>query len=187
MTPTKQPIRLHVFYHDDVSASTRRIVPRNYLKDCVTEIGKVTGRAFVISYLHSIPGVTDFNYKGAAQTVLNEWIHCIDAYKAQNGLPDGKTHRYLLVTNQPLSEIVNGVAYHGEGELIASLASYQTIAHELGHSFNANHHDAELQTNAWGATCETYVYPNRDPARANCYSYSLQNRENIARFLADEE
>jgi len=182
----KLPIRLYVFYHDDVDASTQRIVPRNYLKDCITEIQQVTGRECIIEYKRSIAGVTDFNYKGHEKTVLDDWIRQVGGYVEQNSLSWKKTHRYMLVTNDKLNERILGVTYLGNNSLIASLVAYQTIGHELGHSFGATHEDADLQHNSFGGVCETFVYPHRDGSRGNCYRYSLKNRQRIADFLSAE-
>lgn len=184
MPTTKQPIRLYVFYHDDVDAATQRIVPRNYLKDCITELTKISGRPFVIEYKAAIPGLTDMHYNGNPDLALSEWRKRVLHFAAENNLPrHSKTTRYLLIINGMLSETVAGVAYLKGSAVIGSLKTYRTIAHELGHSFGATHEEAELQRNPFGVTCETYVYPVRSGDRANCYRYSLENRQNIAGFL----
>ncbi|MCS3467626.1 hypothetical protein M2401_001351 [Pseudomonas sp. JUb42] len=179
----RKPVKLFVFYHDDVDTGTRRIVPRNYLQSCVIELEKVCDREFVIEYLSSVPGMTDIDYKGGEEIVLKDWIRRVRAFAGQRGLSLDRTHRYLLVTGDKLSESILGVTYAGHYAVIASLYSYQVIAHELGHSFGATHEDAELQYNAFGLVCETYVFPDRQVSRANCYQYSLKNRQNIAAFL----
>jgi hypothetical protein len=186
MSVAKQPIRLFVFYHDDVDVATQRIVPRNYLKECIIEIQKVTGRECIIEYKRSIPGVTDFNYKGHEKTVLDDWIRHVGGYVEQNGLRWKKTYRYLLVTKDKLNETILGVTYLGNNCLIASLVAYQSIGHELGHSFGATHEDSELIYNSFGVLSETFVYPHRDGNRGNAYQYSVKNRENIANFLSAE-
>ncbi|MEB0079718.1 hypothetical protein QN386_21660 [Pseudomonas sp. CCI3.2] len=183
----KQPIRLFVFYHDDVDADTQRIVPRNYLKDCIVEIKKITGRECIIEYKRSIEGVTDFNYKGHERTVLEDWIRRVGGYVVQNNLSWKKTYRYLLVTSDKLNDTILGVTYEGHNCLISSLVAYQNIGHELGHSFGATHEDAELQYNSFGLLSETFVYPHRDRKRGNAYRYSLKNRENIANFLRSDD
>lgn len=184
MTATKQPVRLYVFYHDDVDADTRRIVPRNYLKNCIEELTKISGRQFIIEYKASIAGLTDWHYHGHPDLALAEWHRRVSKFAAENNLPgNNKTTRYLLVTRGELSDAVLGIAYFKRSSLIASLEGYQTIAHELGHSFGATHEDAELHYNSFGVPCETYVYPVRETIRANCYRYSSKNRENITDFL----
>ncbi|MEB0041767.1 hypothetical protein [Pseudomonas sp. MH10] len=187
MSASKQPIRLLVFYHDDVDPSLQRLVPRNYLQDCIIEIQKITGRECIIDYRRSIAGVTDFNYKGHEKAVLDEWIGRVGVYVEQNGLSWKKTYRYLLVTKDKLNDRVLGVTYEGNNCLISSLVAYQNIGHELGHSFGATHEDAELQYNSFGVLSETFVYPHRDGKRGNAYRYSLKNRENIANFLRSDD
>lgn len=184
MTTTKQPIQLYVFYHDDVEASTRRTVPRAYLKDCITELQQVTGRQFIMEYRHSIPGLTDIEYKGDAGRALSQWEGRVNHYADMNNLASDGLQRFLLVTQDSINEQVLGITRAWGVCLIASLTSYQTIAHELGHTLGAKHEDAELQRNAFGLVCETYVYPEHSTGRANCYQYSLKNRQNIAEFLA---
>lgn len=187
MTTTRLPIYLNVFYHDDVDEDTRRSVPRNYLKDCITELEKVLGRQFIIEYRHSIPGVTNVEYKGDVSAAVESWEGRITEYVKRNNLPQGKRYRYLLVMNDKINDQILGAVRAYSGNPLASLQAYQNIAHELGHSFGATHEDAELQYNAFGISCETYVYPFRDGARANCYRYSVKNRENMQRFFADED
>jgi hypothetical protein len=185
MPISKQPVRLYVFYHDDVPQATERIVPRTYLMDCINELQKITGREFLIDYKSKVPGLTDIDYKALGQASLDEWIKRIRDYTQTHQLPRSKTERYLLVTQDNLDKRTMGITYSGHYALIASVFAYQTIAHELGHSFGATHEDAELQHNAFGGVCETYTYPERNPGRGNCYSYSLKNRERIRAFLSD--
>ncbi|TDV64361.1 reprolysin-like metallopeptidase [Pseudomonas sp. LP_7_YM] len=185
MTTATEFIRIHVYYHDDVSASTRRIVPRNYLKDCITELERVARRPFVIEYKHSIPGVTDIEYQGGdPRHALNRWISAALGYQDRHIRASERIQRYLLVTQQSINDEVLGIAQAPGGCAIASLTNYQTIAHELGHTFGMRHEDAELHHNAFGLECATYGYPEQGGLRSNCYQYSIKNRENMARYFA---
>ena len=186
MTTTKEPVRIHVYYHDDVDESTRRIVPRNYLKDCITELEKVADRPFIMVYRHSIPGVTDIEYKGDPRHALTQWEGAAFNYEDVNINDPEQVQRYLLVTQEDINEGVLGIAQLYGRCAIASLSSYQTIAHELGHTFGMRHEDAELLHNAFGLQCETYGYPERGIGRGNCYQYSLKNRDNMARYFASQ-
>jgi len=184
MTKTIEPVRIHVFYHDDVSESTRRIVPRNYLKECITELERIANRPFIMEYRHSIPGVTDIQYQGHPRDSLNHWAATSHTYADRNIRASERIQRHLLVTQGTINDETLGFAQVYNRCAIASLATYQTIAHELGHTFGMRHEDAELQHNAFGLECETYGYPEASPLLAKCYQYSLKNRENMARFFA---
>lgn len=180
----KNPVHLYVFFHDDVEAKTRRSVSRAYLKDCIIELQKVTGREFIIDYRHSIPGVTDIAYKGDERSALGKWIATSNRYAAEHNLAADGLERFLLVTQYQINESVLGVAEINGSSLIASLTSYQTIPHELGHTMGATHEDAQLQHNAFGIPCATYLHEEVSDLRANCYQYSLKNRQNIAGYFA---
>ncbi|HXQ98922.1 MAG TPA: hypothetical protein VN798_00890 [Pseudomonas sp.] len=181
---TKNPVHLYVFYHDDVDAKIRPSVPRAYLKDCIIELQKVTGREFIIDYRHSIPGVTDIAYKGDGGRAIRDWISVSSRYAAQNNLAADGTERLLLVTKHAINEELLGISVVNGSSLIASLTSYQTIPHELGHTMGATHEDAQLQHNAFGIPCATYMHEEVSDLRANCYQYSLKNRQNIAEYFA---
>ena len=179
-------INLYIFVHDDVPFSTVKVLGRSYFKDFTEEITKVTGRPFVFNELKKIPGMTDFNYRNEdVEDVLRRWEIAAQSYMQTNNLSWDKTDRYILVTAEGLNDRVMGVAYEKRPAVIATVQHYQVIAHEVGHSFNATHEDAELSSNPWGAVCETYLYPQIGAARAKCYRYTQKNRERIAAYLSD--
>lgn len=183
MTKTIEPVRIHVYYHDDVSESTRRIVPRNYLKECITELERIANRPFIMEYRHSIPGLTDIKYQGDPRAALQDWASAALNFEDQQIRASERIQRHLLVTQGTINDEVLGIAQFYSKCAIASLATYQTIAHELGHTFGMRHEDAELHHNAFGVQCATYGYAEGG-VYANCYQYSLKNRENMARFFA---
>lgn len=181
-----KPITLYIFVHDDVPGSIAHTLGRGYFKTFTEEISFITGRSFVFNEVRHVKGVTNHNYKGEnADDILWRWQKAADAYKNDKGLEWGKTERYILVTKDPINATTLGCAYPGKPAVIASTQSYQVIAHEVGHSFNATHEDAELGWNAWGGECETYMYHEISDVRGNCYRYTPQNREHIKAFLSD--
>ena len=180
-----KPITFHIFVHNDVTLSDR-VLALQYFKDFTDEISAITGRTFKFNLLRNIPGVTDFNYTSkSAQEVADRWMAVAAAYKNANNLGWTQTARYILVINGKINDQVLGAAIPRKPALIASVSSYQVIAHEVGHSFTATHEDAEIGWNPWGIPCETYVYPEVSAARANCYRYTRQNREHIVNYLKD--
>ena len=181
-----KPITLYIFVHDDVPDSIANTLGRGYFKEFTNEISAITGRTFVFNEVRRVRGVTDLNYKSQnTDEVLRNWQIAAIGYKNDKGLEWGKTERYILVTKDPINEAVLGSAYPGKPAVIASTQSYQVIAHEVGHSFNATHEDAELGWNAWGGECETFMYPHISNVRGKCYRYTRKNREHIKAFLSD--
>lgn len=181
-----KPITLYIFVHDDVPGSIAHTLGRGYFKAFTEEISFITGRSFAFNEVRHVQGVTDHNYKGEnVDDILWSWQKAAAGYKNDKGLEWGKTERYILVTKDPINATTLGCAYPGKPAVIASTQSYQVIAHEVGHSFNATHEDAELGWNAWGGECETYMYQDISNARGNCYRYTPKNREHIKAYLSD--
>lgn len=181
-----KPITLYIFVHDDVPSSIANTLGRGYFKKFTDEIASISNRHFIFNEIRHVRGVTDQHYKGQhSGEILRNWEIAAIGYKNDKGLEWGKTERYILVTKDPINETVLGCAYPGRPPVIACTQSYQVIAHEVGHSFNATHEDAELGWNAWGGECETYMFPQISNIRGNCYRYTPRNREHIKAFLSD--
>ncbi|MFP3517996.1 hypothetical protein SB766_17575 [Pseudomonas sp. SIMBA_077] len=180
-----KPITLYVFVHDTVTLSSN-VIGRQYIKDFTDEITAITGRSFVFHMLRNIPGLTDMNYKAEnPRDAIDRWTALALDYRNTRNLEWTSTERYILVINDTINEKVLGGAYERRPAVIASVSSYQVIAHEVGHSFTATHEDAELGWNPWGVVCETYLYPEIIKGRANCYRYTKKNRERIVNYLKD--
>ena len=180
-----KPITFHIFVHDDVTLSDR-VLGLQYFKAFTEEISAITGRTFEFNMLRNIPGVTNFKYASQnAQAVADRWMAVAADYRNTHNLGWTRTDRYILVTQGKINDQVLGAALPRQPALIASVSSYQVIAHEVGHSFTATHEDAEIGWNAWGLPCETYVYPEVSAARATCYRYTRKNREHIVNYLKD--
>lgn len=180
------PITLYIFVHDDVPTSIADALGRAYFKNFTDEITAISRRQFVFKEIRSLPGMTDFNYKNENQEdALQHWRVAAINYKNTHNLSWGKTERYILVTKDYINEQTAGISYEGQPPMIASTVHYQVIAHEVGHSFNATHENAELSWNAWGGICETYMHPEISTIRGNCYRFTKKNREHIKAFLSD--
>lgn len=180
-----KPITFHIFVHDDVTLSDR-VLGLQYFKNFTDEISAITGRAFKFNMLRNIRGVTDFNYTSkSVKEVVDRWMAVAATYKNDNNLGWTQTDRYILVINGNINDQVLGAALPRQPALIASVSSYQVVAHEVGHSFTATHEDAEIGWNPWGVQCETYVYPEVSKNRANCYRYTPKNRAHIVNYLKD--
>lgn len=181
-----RPITLYIFVHSDVHPTTAHTLGRAHFKVFTDEIQSITGRHFNFKEIRNVPGMTDFNYKTPDEgDALRRWQIAAIAYKNLHGLGWGKTERYILVTQDPINDRVLGCAYLGQPPIIACTKHYQVIGHEVGHSFNATHEDAELGWNAWGGVCETMMYATVSNIRGNCYRFTQKNRKNIKDFLSD--
>jgi hypothetical protein len=185
----KKPIIIIAIIHDDVTASARKTIYADYFHPFITELESFTGRKFHVIFGKGDP-YSNFDYKGSDPLkTLQKWeFHC---YRYINKLEE-QGHTFdeiplvVLLTNDSLNEKTLGAALVRQPSqigtfAIASLSSYATVGHEIGHLLGAKHEDSEVQYNGWW--CETYMTPQGDSMKSNCYTYSPANRENIKNFL----
>lgn len=181
----KSPVRIYLFCHDDIDESYRRIIYRDYLRSFMYEMEQVLRRNIIIELHHAIPGLTDMAYKfgvGQEERMLEAFEGRARAFIQENDLSYGRTHRYGLITLDNLSSEVSGLGQHGRSFFAASIAGYQHIPHELGHTFTATHEDAEVSFGV--PPSQTYMYETNNPFYAKDYRFSDANRKRMADFLS---
>lgn len=184
----KKHVFIYLFCHDELNESYRRIIYRDYLKDCMYELEYVLGREIIVELHYAIPGFTDMNYKtevGQERRTLERVADRAGRFAQENNLSYGRTYKYGLITLDNISDNLGGMAEVGGNFFMASLQGYQHIAHELGHTLNARHEDAELSFGL--PPKQTYMYETSNALYAKDYRYSEANRQRMAEFLAPVE
>lgn len=183
-TPT---LTIWVFPHDELSELSDEQLQKDYFETWMDEIHLIARLPVTVRFTRRIPGLTDMTYKGQnASAALSDWADAAWTWRRQQPSPEGGLdNKYLLLTRDELERQGNhsiyGVAFQTGHSAIASLSSYATVGHELGHTLSATHEQADISFNGW--FCETYMFPQRFGLRSNCYRYSDENRENIANYL----
>lgn len=182
----KRPIVLTLFLHEQLNAEQIADLQPSYVSWLVTDLEFITGREVQIITVENAPGFTDFNYRlDDADKSLYEWNERIIDYVMNNGLPRGKTHKYVLITPEDVSSDFKGIAGLGKRSAIASMSSYRTLAHEVGHLFGATHADGEFRAAAFPVACNTNMVEVELFFVKNCYHYSKKSAEVIWRYLKD--
>ncbi|OLS59858.1 hypothetical protein [Pseudomonas putida] len=174
-----------VFPHDDLADVPDRQLQADYLDPWLQEMREVIDMPVHLRFQRNIPGLTDLDYRSALPSAtLATWSDAVWAWRRQQNAPGGIIdNKYLLLTSRHLdhSEDTLGMAHQTGHAAIASIQSYATAGHELGHTLSATHEAARVGFNGW--FCETYMFPDRFDLRSHCYRYSEENRANIARYL----
>jgi hypothetical protein len=174
----------HVFIHDDVQATPRRIhaiFVAWWLADVARKV--LPTESLRVVYRAAVPGVTDMPY--GYPEALENWQNTASAYAALHGLPHGRSykHKFLLLTRERPMKGANGVAYEGGAEAMASIRGrVNIVAHEFGHTLAAMHADAERR-GPLIARCITSMWPGAISGDADCYRYSDDNGRNIRHYL----
>ncbi|MCU1735623.1 MULTISPECIES: hypothetical protein [unclassified Pseudomonas] len=183
-TPT---LTIWVFPHDELSELSDEQLQKDYFEAWMDEIRLIARLPVALRFTRRIPGLTDITYQGLdASATLSEWADAASVWRRQQPSPEDVTdNKYLLLTRNELerhgNDSIFGMAYQTGHSAIASLGTYATVGHELGHTLSATHEQSYVSFNGW--FCETYMFPNRFGLRSNCYRYSDENRENIANYL----
>jgi len=177
-----------LFLHDDTLGTTRQHIHASYVAWWLADMKRVlpTHRLWAI-YSQQIAGVTDIPY-GHGESLVN-WTTAIDTYARREKLPRIRgelDYKFMLVTNDEVAPGVSGLAWLGGDEAMASLKGRFTIvAHEYGHTLNADHDNAEVRWSS-GWPCETNLTSGTSSLRANCYRYSAANERRMRAYAANE-
>lgn len=178
-------LTLWVFPHDELADLSNEQLHQDYLEPWKLEMREIVDLPVHIRFQRNIPGLTDLDYRlDDPPNVLSAWSDATWSWRRQQNAPGGIIHnKYLLLTRLPLDNTGEtlGLAHQTGHAAIASIHSYATAGHEIGHTLSATHEASEVNFNGW--FCETYMFPTRLNVRSNCYRYSEENRRNIARYL----
>jgi hypothetical protein len=190
---------INLFLHDDIIEAGITIdqIKRDHidwweehLKDINRKNHYQLFRKLIVRF-HKNPSIQSFNYQSLNSAskslkhflVLASQFRGIDSFKQLKAQTDHH-QKFFLLTLHPLEngdKKVGGIAFTKGPYGIASIAGYQHLAHELGHSLGTSHENANIQYNGWW--CETITYPYRHYLRSNCYFYTPLNQTKIADYL----
>ncbi|WP_260414912.1 hypothetical protein [Pseudomonas cichorii] len=179
----KRPLFLYVFLHDDIPASERTDLKRDYFSWMIKDLESFTGRRVYLDIIEKKSTLSGFAYKTTdLKRGKQEWDQLVDRYIQENNLPRNGTTKYLLLTRHPVNEKILGYTREKHYAAIASMQTYATAAHEIGHMLGGTHeHSQVLFRGGWW--CETNITPTREKIRSNCYVYSDKNKKTIAEHL----
>lgn len=183
-TEAKLPIVLTLFLHDELNDQDIRNLEEKYLGWFTEDLGAITERNVQIIPILRKPGYTDFDYRlGDADKSLYEWDQRVIDYVIGEQKPRDKRHKYLLITRNDLTFFTQGIAAPGKRSAIASMTSYRTIAHEVGHLLGAKHSDGRLIGTAFPLACDTNMAVKILHITRDCYKYSDRAGQVIRHYL----
>ncbi|QAY83446.1 reprolysin-like metallopeptidase [Pseudomonas arsenicoxydans] len=185
----KKPILLLVFIHDDLNDYDKGKLYDNYFSWLETELEEISGRAVTVIFnsQSTTPKMTNYNYKNEnAAEALRGWENKVKELtsKAENTFPfNPNLDKFLLLTRSKINSSVAGIASNRGQSAMATIDSYLTPAHEIGHMFGATHEDSDIVYDGWWH--DTIMkYDANSPVRGNYYHFSEKNRGNISNYLS---
>lgn len=178
-----QPIQITVFVHQDVNESTDSLY-KNYLRHWEKTMTEISGREVIFDFVTEANAITTMNYQHEDENVtLRQMIKSYRWHQQANPKEGhGSLEKGLLLTRDPINGTAGGVAEERGNVGISSLFSYNAPAHELGHMFGATHENAK---GGWSSLCDTYMMPQRNVFKAQCYAYSEANADILQDALFD--
>jgi len=168
-----------LYPHDELGEISDDKIHRDFVQPWLNEMRSISNHSIEVIFRRHVAGITDIPYREMSPE---------DTYRAfRKAMPSQFSgQKSVLLARDSFGLSSKGAETAGLTELghpgaIASLATYSALGHELGHMMTATHEAAELRYNPW--RCETYVFPERNALRSNCYRYSDENRKNIVEYL----
>ena len=187
------PINLNAFIHNSVSDATYQNLKTFNFDHFVQELGNISGRRINVNLYEYVPGVTDFDYKSPdTATKVNEWNTVANQFAKDIGVTPYQTDRNILVIDGFITGSVAGAAQSGVNagnSVIASTVDATTIAHEVGHTFNAKH-TGVMQTPDpanRGNVLSSYMATGDEVGSGSLLRFSTINRDRIKSFLGKLE
>ena len=184
---TSPQLTIWVFPHDELADISDEQLQTDYFDFWLSEVRQIADMPVLIYFERNIPELTSIDYSGSApEQTLAVWADASSVWRRRQNNP-GSTinNKYLLLTREGLGKegtaTISGIAHQAGHAAIASLASYATPGHELGHTLSATHEQSYINFNGW--FCEPYMFAQRLYLRSNCYRYTDENRNNIANYL----
>ncbi|MHC8329792.1 zinc metalloprotease [Pseudomonas sp. LB1P83] len=184
---SKNPILLMVYIHSDLDEYDINELNHDYFSWARTELQDISNRNIdmILITKSTSPEMANFDYKDVSSAYsLHRWSQLVN--KTSLRIPAAQSYhpkliKHLLLTRNPINEKIAGVAYSKDECGIASISSYMTPAHEIGHMLGATHEDAEVIYNGWWH--DTIMKPV-NALHGNDYRFSDKNRENIRNYLS---
>lgn len=170
---------LFLIMHDQLTQYERAELGENYLKPMLSQLEEITGRKTVVTIIQDEPGLTDFGYRTEelGEPLLRLNSESIKYANAKNLPRPSERHKYVLVTSNKVNGTVHGVTAVNLNVAIASLKDYNTLPHEIGHLFGAEHEAAT------GFPCQTIMWGNSTTSIIPCYYFSDANKELIRQYV----